>query len=136
MAKEKMDYTKILTRQMGRREKVLIYVGVVVALIFGAALPAFCIVFGGLVDDLGSIPSSAKGFQNIEKSSFKMLYEGCAVMVLGAIQVATLTSFSELIAYKTRLAYYKSCLSQDATYYDMHNAAEMSSKIATEITAI
>jgi len=38
---------------------VLLYIGLLFSFCFGAALPAFCVVFGELIDDMGNMEVDA-----------------------------------------------------------------------------
>jgi hypothetical protein len=47
-----------------------------------------------------------------------------------------LALFSESIAFKIKIAYFKASLEKDALFYDKQNPTEMASKISKETSAI
>ena len=77
-----MPFGEVLGRQMGSFEKTLYITGIISALIFGGAMPAFCFLFGDMVDNVGGQQESPMaGFDKIEETAFLMLYVGCGVML-------------------------------------------------------
>ena len=89
------------------------------------------LLFGELVDSLGT-----GGMDDIKKFAFYQLYVGAGAMVFSGLQIALFSTFSERIAFKTKVQYFERCLAQDAAFYDENNPTEMAAKISKETTAI
>jgi ATP-binding cassette subfamily B (MDR/TAP) protein 1 len=51
---ETVTFWEMMTRFADGCDKVLMFIGFFWSFLFGSAMPGFCLVFGGLVDDLGS----------------------------------------------------------------------------------
>ena len=43
----------MVTRYASPTDKALLYLGIISSTIFGAAMPGFCVGFGGMVDGVG-----------------------------------------------------------------------------------
>jgi len=65
-----------------------------------------------------------------------LLYIGAGSFVFGCVMVSVWNNFAEVISFKTRILYFTKCLERDAPFYDEHSAAEMSTKISREVSAI
>jgi ATP-binding cassette subfamily B (MDR/TAP) protein 1 len=65
-----------------------------------------------------------------------MLYIATGVFLVSMANIILFSVFSENIAYRIRLMYFKRCLEKDASYYDEHNPAEMASRIIKECSSI
>ena len=103
--------------------------------IFGAAMPAFCIVFGELVDDMGSM-NPGSGNNPMKENTVMMLYVAIAAFVSSAFYISGFSVFSESIQFKLKIEYLKACLMKDAAFYDVQNPNEMASKINKEASAV
>lgn len=65
-----------------------------------------------------------------------MFYIGCVLFVVAGGMMALWAMFAENIAYKTRIAYFRSSLEKDAAYYDENLPTAMASKISKETAAV
>ena len=121
-------------------DRTLICCGYGGAVIYGSALPAFCVLFGGMVDNVGENNFDDKtgmdNFDMLKTNAIFMVIAGLVLWIAAGGQQATLSIFAESIAYKVKINYFRSCLEQDATFYDDQNPTEMASKISRETTAI
>lgn len=100
---------------------------------FGAAMPAFCLIFGDMIDSVGG---AGGGFEDLKTQALYMVYLGLATWVVTFGQVYGLQWFSDSISAKIKAKYFKECLRKDAKYYDQHNPNEMAAKISKEVGAI
>ena len=121
-------------------DKALICIGYGGAVIYGSALPAFCVLFGGMIDNVGEQDyDGSTGMNSMDMLKFNAIFMVIAGVVLwfaAGGQQATLSIFAESISYKVKINYFRKCLEQDATFYDSQNPTEMASKISRETTAI
>jgi hypothetical protein len=54
-----------------------------------------------------------------------MCYLGIGTLFVSWWQVSCWAIFAGKISFKTRIAYFKACLDQDAEFYDINNPNEM-----------
>ena len=113
-------------------DKMYITVGLVWAFIMGASLPAFCFVFGAMIDDMGEGGSLA----DMNGSVMNMVYVACVLWVSSFFQVGFLSIFSIQIGTKMKIAYFDQALRKDADFYDVQNPNEMAAKISKEVGAV
>ena len=52
---EAVSFCEMITRFSDGCDKILAYTGFFWSFLFGASMPGFCIIFGELVDDMGSM---------------------------------------------------------------------------------
>ncbi len=50
---EGISFYKMISRHADYRDYILLTIGSTAAITFGAALPAFCLLFGNMIDGLG-----------------------------------------------------------------------------------
>ena len=72
----------------------------------------------------------------MKKQAEILVYIGFYAWGIAFFMVSFYAMFGENITFKTRLAYFKSCIEKDSAFYDENNPTEMASKIAKECTAI
>lgn len=121
-------------------DKVKLIAGLSGSALFGAALPAFCLLFGNMIDGVGNTGAdtadSSSGYDMLQTQAVYMIFIGLGVWVFSWFQVSMLLLFSESISYKIKIEYFTKCLEKDAAFYDVQNPAEMASKIQKETSAI
>lgn len=121
---------------------VLLYIGLFFSFIFGASLPAFCVVFGELIDDMGNMEATKEGgFDEdaphpMQENSVFMAYVAIGVTAASAIYIAALAIFSESVEHRFKIEYFTKALEKDAAFYDVQNPNEMASKINKEAGAV
>jgi len=104
---ETVGLTQLVGRQANACDKLLAAGGAMSAFLFGVANPAMLLLFGEMVDSLGSMDSSEEeGMSSLKEMAFYQLYVGCGAMVMSAFQIALFSTFSERIAFKTRVQYF------------------------------
>ena len=65
-----------------------------------------------------------------------MIFVGIVVMIVAGSQFTLLSLFSEGLAYRIKIMYFRRCLEKDAEWYDEHDPTQMASKISLETEAI
>jgi ATP-binding cassette subfamily B (MDR/TAP) protein 1 len=137
---EKAPLSLIIGRQADGCDKCLMFFGALSSTLFGVANPAMMLLFGEMVDSLGEAGEAGEtgegGVSDLRTFAFYQLYVGIGAMVFAGLQISLFSSFSERIAFKTRIQYFERCLAQDAAFYDEHNPTEMAAKISKETSAI
>lgn len=67
-----MGFFDLIGREMSFGDGFLFYSGVLCSLIFGAALPAFSLFFGEMIDDLGSQQTQDDAFEGLKLNAIIM----------------------------------------------------------------
>ena len=65
-----------------------------------------------------------------------MVIVGVISGIFQFLQTAGFQVFSENIAHRIKIEYFRAAISKDAAYYDEHNPNEMATKISKECEAI
>jgi len=132
---EAVGFCEMLTRFSDGCDKAMMYMGFIWSFLFGASMPGFCIVFGELVDDMGTMDPG--GGKNPMKDNFVMMvYVAVLAFVSSALYISGFSVFSESVQYKLKIEYLSACLMKDAAFYDEQNPNEMASKINKEAAAV
>jgi ATP-binding cassette, subfamily B (MDR/TAP), member 1 len=101
-------------------DRTKFYLGLLSALVFGGSMPAFCLIFGDMIDSVGSSDGSdSDSFKSLQTQAVYMVYIGLVVWISSWFQVTMLSLFSESISFKIKVEYFKKCLEKDAAYYDI-----------------
>ena len=66
-------------------------------------MPAFCLLFGDMVDGVGGVNS----FDSLGDSALYMLYIGVVVYVVSFLQIAVFSVFAQTIAHKVKIEYFR-----------------------------
>ena len=72
----------------------------------------------------------------LKSQASAMIYVGVVVMIVAGSQFTLLSLFSEGLAYKIKIKYFRRCLEKDAEWYDENDPTQMASKISLETEAI
>jgi len=131
---EKVGFFDLCFRYASCGDRIMFGVAWTASMIFGAALPGFCLIFGEMIDSVGA----NAGFDSLGTQAKYMIFIGLGVYVVSFLQISLFSVYAESIAYKIKIKYFESCLQKDAAFYDedKHNPAEMSARIAKETSAI
>ncbi|XP_063712933.1 ATP-dependent translocase ABCB1-like isoform X3 [Symsagittifera roscoffensis] len=108
-------------------------------------MPLLIILFGELIDEM--IEPGKPGFENqtdaFERFEDKMTdvclqitYVGCGVLLVGYIQIATITIFGENILYRVRIESFKAVLRQDIAWFDKQKTGTLVSNLAENMEVI
>ncbi|PIN03579.1 Multidrug/pheromone exporter, ABC superfamily [Handroanthus impetiginosus] len=109
-AAEKIDY-------------VLMFVGSVGACLQGAALPVFFLLFGRMIDSLGSLSSDPHRFSSeVSKYALYLVYLGIIVWLSAWTGVACWTQTGERQTARLRIKYLDSVLKKNIQFFDTEAA--------------
>ncbi|KAH6759259.1 hypothetical protein C2S51_019494 [Perilla frutescens var. frutescens] len=98
---------------------VLLFVGSIGACIQGAALPMFFMLFGRMINSLGSLSSDPHTFSfEASKYSLYLVYLGLAVWISAWTGVACWTQTGERQTARLRLKYLESVLKKNIEFFD------------------
>ena len=122
----------MLNRYSTTCDKILLWNGLFWSFIFGSSMPAFSIVFGELVDDLGAQQPGSGKENPMKTNTVYMLYVAAFTFLSSAMYIISFSMFSESVQYHLKIEYMKSALEKDAAFYDEQNPNEMASKINKE----
>jgi hypothetical protein len=75
----------MIGRFMDGSDKLKMILGMIGSFMFGAALPAFCLLFGGMIDGVGGTGSDSatdtSGYDALQKQAIWMLCIGFGVFI-------------------------------------------------------
>lgn len=98
---------------------VLMFVGSIGACVQGAALPVFFVLFGRMINSLGSLSSDPHRFSSeVSKYSIYLVYLGLAVWISAWTGVACWTQTGERQTARLRLKYLESVLKKSIEFFD------------------
>jgi hypothetical protein len=107
---------------MDCNDRIMLYLGQAGAILFGASLPAFCLLFGNMIDGIGKAGAdtsdSSSGYDALQTQAKYMIYIGFGVYIFSWFQISMFALFAESISFKTRVNYFEACLEKDADFYD------------------
>lgn len=138
---ESIGWFAMCYRYMDSLDQAKFISGLTASVLFGGSLPAFCLLFGDMIDGVGETgvnpdPNDTSGFDGLQTQAKWMIIIGLGVWCFSWFQVTMLALFSESISFKIKMDYFKKCLEKDAAFYDVQNPAEMASKISKECSCI
>ncbi|KAG0460760.1 hypothetical protein HPP92_021057 [Vanilla planifolia] len=102
-----------------RLDYLLMFFGSVGSCIHGASLPVFFVLFGKLIDSLGSLSSDPHRLADeVSKHALQLVYLGAVVMVSAWIGVAFWMQTGERQTGRLRVKYIQSILQLDINFFD------------------
>ncbi|KAL5780726.1 hypothetical protein ACOSQ2_011463 [Xanthoceras sorbifolium] len=102
-----------------KTDYLLMFIGSLGAIIHGAALPVFFILFGRMIDSLGHLSSNPhKLSSRISEHALYLLYLGVVVLASAWIGVAFWMQTGERQTSRLRLKYLQSVLRRDMNFFD------------------
>lgn len=120
---EQIGWFEMITRFMDGKDQIKLIGGLFGSALFGAALPAFCLLFGNMIDGVGQTgadtSSESSGFDQLQTQAVYMVYIGLGVWMFSWAQVSSLALFAESISFKIKMEYFRKCLEKDASFYDV-----------------
>lgn len=116
---EKMGWFTMCYRYMDGADQVKLISGLTASVLFGGSLPAFCLLFGDMIDGVGNTAADTDQFDMLQTQAKYMIYIGIGVWMFSWFQVTMLALFSESISFKIKMKYFEKCLEKDAAFYDV-----------------
>ncbi|XP_075245466.1 ATP-dependent translocase ABCB1-like isoform X2 [Convolutriloba macropyga] len=124
---------------------LLLSVAAIASVGLGIAMPLLLILFGDLIDEMIEPEKDGFGNQTDAFAQFEdkmtdvcleITYVGCAVLVVGYIQIATVTIFGENILYRVRIDSFRAVLRQDIGWFDKQKTGKLVSNLAENMEVI
>lgn len=128
---EQMGFFDLVFRYASSKEKMMWFWATICSVLFGGALPSFCLIFGDMINDVGT-----GNFDMLKDSAKAMSIIGVVATICSFSFIALYSVFAVEIAAKIQVEYFKAALTKDAAYYDEHNTNQISAKISKECQAI
>jgi len=127
-----------LFRFADRNDKLLIAVGIICALIHGAATPIFTIIFGDVIDSLGTeeLPDAGLLLDQIADSSVWFVVLGIIAFVTSLFQVLGFMMSGARQAQRIRKLYIESIFRQDMAWFDSKDAGELTARVSSDVDII
>lgn len=98
---------------------ILMFIGSIGSCLQGATLPVFFLVFGRLIDSLGSLSTDPHRFSSeVSKYALYLVFVGMAVWLSAWIGVACWTQTGERQTGRLRLKYLESVLKKNIEFFD------------------
>ncbi|KAG8183771.1 hypothetical protein JTE90_002408 [Oedothorax gibbosus] len=136
-----------LFRYSSSCDKILIVIGIIVAVMSGASGPAATIVLGQVIDKLIAYDLSNKNMTNVTMTTEEFLSEtafwcytsavfGCAFVFLNYIMVSFFSMAAANQAFKIKSMFMASILKQDIGWYDTTETGDFASRITGDLPRI
>ena len=79
---ESIGWFEMCNRYMDCADRTKFYLGLFAALLFGGSMPAFCLLFGDMIDSVGSSDGSdSDSFKSLQTQAVYMVYIGLVVWI-------------------------------------------------------
>ncbi|KAL5267318.1 hypothetical protein ACHWQZ_G004385 [Mnemiopsis leidyi] len=116
----------------------LILTGVLFALLKGFSWPGIMIVFGEMIDSLGTTAEQDPSIVSDEMLKFTLWYVGLGIfqIVAGYIATAFLNISAERQASRVRKAYFRAMLRQEVGWYDSISSGELTTRLSGDLEMI
>ncbi|KAF0561083.1 P-loop containing nucleoside triphosphate hydrolase protein [Gigaspora margarita] len=118
----------------------IMFIGLMFAAASGAALPAFSVLFGIMVDYYTNFQTHTINPDEFSKEvnyfSLVYVYFAIAIFIATYISVATWVFTGERIARQIRERYLRAILRQNIAYFDKYGTCEVTTRITTDIHLI
>ena len=129
-ASDTVAYGKILLTYANGTDKILMAFGYFFAIVTGLGIPSFTYLFGDVINDFGGKESIT---DVINPLALTMTIIGGVMFVTSYIYFVFLVIMAERIGKKTRVAYLRSILQQDISWFDSSvNITELSALLSKE----
>ncbi|CAH9086143.1 unnamed protein product [Cuscuta epithymum] len=117
---------------------VLMFVGFVGACVHGASVPVFFIFFGKIIDIIGeAVLFPAEAAPKVAKYSLDFVYLSVVILFASWTEVACWMHTGERQAAKMRMAYLRSMLNHDVSFFDTEaSTGEVISAITSDVIVV
>lgn len=110
------------------RDKLYIVVGTISALVTGASIPSFNILFGRMLDKING--DQSKFDETINLTAIILAAVGGLALLVGALQIYCWTAVGERLTQRMREMYVTAILRQEIGWFDKIGATELAPKVA------
>lgn len=129
-----------LFRYASRNDLLILFVSTICAIVAGAALPLFTLLFGALANSmrarvLGEIPYD-QFYDDLVKNVLYFIYLGIAEFVTVYISTVGFIYAGEHVTQKIREHYLEAILRQNMAYFDKLGAGEVTTRITADTNLI
>lgn len=136
MPQPKMVPLKKLYKFITPREKCYLVIGAIASVLMGIALPAFALLFGGVIDEVGPGSTIKQVGDGIKDVSLIFFYVAAALFIFGFLNFGLWMMVAERIGMHFREKYLEAVLRQDVQWFDTTNPAEIPSTLNTQCEQI
>lgn len=113
-----------------KRELIIMSVAVLAAILHGALLPFFTIIFGSVIDAFGTQEDSEEVIVEIGYVARWFFVLGGASFLTSVIQVRFQLYFAQNVAFRVRKLYFSSLISQEYSFISQNDPGELSSRLS------
>jgi ABC-type multidrug transport system fused ATPase/permease subunit len=122
---------RTLWRYASTKDKIRIAIGSVFAVVNGAVLPAFCYLFGKLLDDLATGDSSM-----VATMAMWMAIVGGLTWLMAGGSICLFAISGERQARQMRRTFFASILRQETAFFDDHKPGELTSRVSSDVQIV
>ena len=131
-SKPKMVPLSKLYKFITPREKCYLAIGAVSSILMGFTLPAFNILFGGVIDEVTPGSTIQEVGRNIQDVAVIFFYLAAISLFFGFLSFGLWMMVAERIGMHFREKYLEAVLRQDVEWFDTNNPAEIPSTLNTQ----
>ena len=110
------------------RDKVLLFVGVIAAILNGLVFPALAYLFSNSFSDLGQ---ASQGLDSVRRLSLTFVGVGCYAFIAAALQNFCFLTVAERASDAFRKEWFSSLLRQDSAFHDVHSVSGMATALSS-----
>ena len=107
-----------------QKEKMMLAAGTFCSVAFGAGLPAFSILFGTVINELGQGGDDI--LDAVTKLALYFVYVALGIFLSAAGMNSSFSFISKVIGGRLRIAYLSSVLSKDVAWFDVQSPGNSS----------
>ena len=93
-----------------KTDKLMLYFGIISAIIAGMGLPSFIFLLGDVMDSYDPLANRSESLKTIRKITAYFVYIGIAIWITSYLFYGLLILFSESVSRKTRFNYLRKIL--------------------------
>lgn len=110
------------------RDKVLLFVGVIAAILNGLVFPALAYLFSNSFSDLGQ---ASQGMESVRSLAFTFVGVGCFAFVAAALQNFCFLLVATRASDNFRKEWFSALLRQDSAFHDVHSVSGMATALSS-----
>lgn len=138
-APPKVKFTKLF-KYATHSEKITMAIAIIAAIVHGAVMPFFTVIFGGIINSFGDVSEDNFPIDEIVEEIGRV-----AKWFVVLAGVAFISSFMQVrfqlvvahgISGRLRKMFFRSLMSQDYTWYDRNDGGELTARVAGDVNVI